>query len=1672
MRYTNHTPYWSKPAYMQQCILAMYTGSRKYVLLIAICILCGSWTPVNRQTASLHRTTSAYALEVAITAIAGAREPSTTGNFSVGLTLGTTHPEDITISYTVSGTATAGSDYTALSGTVVLPANTNAVQIPVAVSDDKTIEPDETVIVTITGATTGSPAVPVPVNAANSSATVSITDDDNNINISSTAINAEEGGANGKFTFELPVGVTAANDITIDYTIQGSGVGIATEGGDYKNLSPHSIILPAGASKADLVVEAIDDNDIEGDEDLSIQLNSVSDATGVLFTIGPNIGSGIDIVDNDNRLSISRATNGTEPGGAGNDAAFRISLPGALTFTQDILVKYTIDNISTATGGPGAAFDYDNTTLTGDIILPAGSNSVLLPVKVNDDKIIEATETVSISLTPNASTSTGSPAVAFSLDPASKSAVVDIADDDNTSIAIISTTDGKEPGGAGNSGSFRIGWSNGARAPVGGLIVNFSTTGSTATKGAGNDYTMANSAFIPSGSSYADVPVTVLDDNLVEGPETVVMTLTAVIPGSPSSSPTILIGTPNPATVTITDNDVISSRQWKSAAYTGTGAAGTVTTGDQITYTIHIRNTGNVGLSNVKITDKIPTYTEFVSADGGIVPDATGTLNWTIPAIASGAADVTRSFVVRVANDLTGATGILNTGGVDNGDGTGEHPTTPPDPSDPNNPHPSPNPGDPSTNVPVDQTKSSANWKSAAYTGSGAAGTVKPGDQITYTIHIRNTGHVKLTNVVITDNIPAYTQFVSAEGGIVPDAGGKLTWNITEVPVGSTDVTRSFVVRVVNDLTGATGILNTAGVDNGDGSGEHPTTPPDPGNPNNPNPGPNNPGDPSTNVPVDNGKKSANWKSASYTGSGAGGTVTTGDEITYTIHIRNTGSVNLSNVKITDKIPAYTAFVGADGGVVPDATGTLTWTIPSIAVGGADVIRSFVVRVANDLTGATGILNTAGVDNGDGSGEHPTTPPDPGNPNNPNPGPNNPGDPSTNVPVDQTKSSANWKSASYTGTGAAGTVKPGDQITYTIHIRNTGHVKLTNVVITDNMPAYTQFVSAEGGIIPDATGKLTWNITEIPVASADVTRSFVVRVINDLTGATGILNTAGVDNGNGSGEHPTTPPDPANPNNPQTHPNPGDPSTNVPVDQSKRSLNWKSAAYTGTGAAGAVKTGDEITYTIHIRNTGYVKLTNVVITDNIPTYTQFVSAEGGIVPDAAAKLTWTIAEIPVGGADVTRSFTVRVANDLTNATYIVNTAWVDNGDGNGNHPTGPSDDGNPNQPKPNPDPNDPATEVPVDNGKNSANWKSASYTGTGTGGAVTTGDEITYTIHVRNTGSVTLTNVQLTDNVPAYTEFVSAEGGIGPDVTGKLSWTVATIAVGAPDVTRSFKVRVVKDLTGATSIINTAAVDNGNGKGEDPTTPPDPGDPNNPHPHPNPGDPATNIPVGKITKFDTWKTVATASGNPKAKAGEILTYTIQVRNTGNTAIPAINITDTVPAHTTFESATDGGTYDKVANAVKWTISNLPMGAVGEVTFKVKVSAGLDSVPVITNTAFVTDGTVTVPTSGCDPSQPGCSGTPGTDIETIPDDGGLFFVNAMSPNGDGKNEYFIIKGLEKYGKAALYVFNRWGSMVYQSKEYHNDWNGSGLSEGTYFYKLELRETAGIRLYKGWVVIKRN
>lgn len=70
-------------------------------------------------------------------------------------------------------------------------------------------------------------------------------------------------------------------------------------------------------------------------------------------------------------------------------------------------------------------------------------------------------------------------------------------------------------------------------------------------------------------------------------------------------------------------------------------------------------------------------------------------------------------------------------------------------------------------------------------------------------------------------------------------------------------------------------------------------------------------------------------------------------------------------------------------------------------------------------------------------------------------------------------------------------------------------------------------------------------------------------------------------------------------------------------------------------------------------------------------------------------------------------------------------------------------------------------------------------------------------------------------------------------------------------------------------------------------------------------------------------------------------------------------------------------------------------------------------------------------------------------------------NAISPNGDGKNDTFVIA----IPNASLNVYNRWGKLDYENARYDNSW-GTGVSSGTYFYELKL--TNG-ELCKGWIEV---
>jgi trimeric autotransporter adhesin len=86
---------------------------------------------------------------------------------------------------------------------------------------------------------------------------------------------------------------------------------------------------------------------------------------------------------------------------------------------------------------------------------------------------------------------------------------------------------------------------------------------------------------------------------------------------------------------------------------------------------------------------------------------------------------------------------------------------------------------------------------------------------------------------------------------------------------------------------------------------------------------------------------------------------------------------------------------------------------------------------------------------------------------------------------------------------------------------------------------------------------------------------------------------------------------------------------------------------------------------------------------------------------------------------------------------------------------------------------------------------------------------------------------------------------------------------------------------------------------------------------------------------------------------------------------------------------------------------------------------------------------------------------------------LIVPTLITPNQDGNNDFFVIRGLETLGKTMLNVFNRWGASEYKNDNYANEWdgkddNGNQLPEDTYFYILKPEKIPPI---KGYIVIKR-
>jgi gliding motility-associated-like protein len=83
---------------------------------------------------------------------------------------------------------------------------------------------------------------------------------------------------------------------------------------------------------------------------------------------------------------------------------------------------------------------------------------------------------------------------------------------------------------------------------------------------------------------------------------------------------------------------------------------------------------------------------------------------------------------------------------------------------------------------------------------------------------------------------------------------------------------------------------------------------------------------------------------------------------------------------------------------------------------------------------------------------------------------------------------------------------------------------------------------------------------------------------------------------------------------------------------------------------------------------------------------------------------------------------------------------------------------------------------------------------------------------------------------------------------------------------------------------------------------------------------------------------------------------------------------------------------------------------------------------------------------------------------------VFPPNVFTPNKDGLNDVFFVGSLDLFPGSTATIFDRWGTTVFESSDYKNDWDGGDAPEGTYYYVINVADPAET-VYKGVVTLLR-
>ena len=616
-----------------------------------------------------------------------------------------------------------------------------------------------------------------------------------------------------------------------------------------------------------------------------------------------------------------------------------------------------------------------------------------------------------------------------------------------------------------------------------------------------------------------------------------------------------------------------------------------------------------------------------------------------------------------------------------------------------------------------------------------------------------------------------------------------------------------------------------------------------------------------------------------------------GSTVTYIIDVFNQGSLDASNIEVTDYVPAGMSFISS-----PDFSGTAPHTalIANLAAG-SNTSLEITLQIDSDFMG-TSITNNAEITADDGEDADSTPGSEDGSVSDPNDDDiddttgGDDYDPAT-IQINQVYDLALRKTVDNVAT--PGPFGPGSNVTYIIEVFNQGTLDANNVEVTDYIPSGMSFVSS-----PDfsATAPHTATIASLS-AGGNSSLEITLQIDNNFMGDA-LINNAEItaDDGDDSDSVPASedgsaPDDNDDDIDDTTGGDDYDPAS-ISVNQVYDLALRKTIDNAAT--PGPFSQGSNVTYSIEVFNQGTLDAANIEITDFIPAGMSFVSS-----PDFSATVphTATIASLSAG-TSTSIEITLQIDSDFM-GTSLTNNAEITADDGDDADSTPGSGAGS------NPD----IIDDDIDDTTGGDDYDRADISveqvydlalrktvDSSTPGPYEQGSNIAYVIEVFNQGTLDATNIEVTDYIPTGMSFVSS-----PDFSTTAPHT-ATIASLSAGTSTSLEITLQID-TGymGTSISNNAEITADDGDDVDSTPASEDGstsDPNDDDIDDSTGgddyDPST-IEVVQVYDLALIKELNTTVSPGPFVPGDEVVFTINVFNQGTLDASNVEITDYIPS---------------------------------------------------------------------------------------------------------------------------------------------------------------------------------